>query len=620
MLIKKELLEFEPKKLELLKTTRYEATAGIYNGKRSGKILAAFLYKNGKLYSRLFFNGENYITYWENVGHWGSGNPFAEHHHYAGTKTDEIAREYFKKNYGSLNGLMDQKICIINRRKREKANDRKWERVRRHLDLLPKNLPDAAIETFERSVPHRGILYVQKTKTGNYRIRCCACGKVHHSKDMPKSRDMITCPKCGSRIKIAKERYIEGKSAQDKEALVFAHETKSEGTPAILLITATVIRTVTAEGRYGYQYDTDYFEVRTENRMYPYKYNQQLYSYTDARYPLTKKAFICTSCLEKYFGDSKYKGVELSRLEGVKVDFHQLLASASCGPMAGRLVQKGLVNLAEHANMLTQSEDFEEVLGISRNYMQSVKRWNISYKELRILRKADCWVDDDLFAKIQDITSSSGYFDHGRFAEMLQMMSYKKAIGYIAKQMKITRKPPGEVMGWYLDYIRMSEELLNKTYKRNDCKIEKRYMFPKDIKDAHDKVSDQLRCSNNPRKNRQIKAIYMRHHKEYAFKYKGLMAVMPKSIEDFIVEGRKLNHCIASGDGYIDKHIAREKMSFFIRKVSEPDEPYFTFSVNMETLKNTDCNGKNHKLETKEIKEFIKAFLQHLGAEKAKAA
>lgn len=529
-----------------------------------------------------------------------------------------MARKYFGADYGTLVSLTDQRIYCINAEKREKAQDRKWERVRRHLDLLPKKLPEAAINTLEQVIPHRGVLFNQKTKSGKRRVKCAACGKTYSTNDRFNCRELTTCPKCGAEIKIAKEKYISGPSSCDKEKLYFVHKTMDKGNPATLLIMANIERTINLKGKYEYRYDTDYFEVNTEGKIYPYKYNYQMYSYTDARYPPDMRAYICESEFKAHFKENAYKKINFELLEGKKISLYRIIASTSYGPLAGKLINKGMIRLAEDARYLTQSDTFEDVFGLDRNYMQSVRRWDLTYRELMIVQRADCWVDDNLFGKIRVIAAAQ-YFDRERFEKMLKMMSYRKAVGYIARQVVATHKTSDQVMMWYLDYIRMSEELLNKTYKKKDCKIEKCYMFPRNIEEAHDKVSDQLRCSNNPKKNRRIKAMYMRHHKEYEFTYKGLIAVMPKSIEDFISEGRKLNHCIASGDEYIDQHIAGEKLSFFIRKAEKPDEPYFTFSINVERMTKTDCNGKNHKLPTKEIEEFIKAFLQHLKTEKAAA-
>lgn len=98
------------------------------------------------------------------------------------------------------------------------------------------------------------------------------------------------------------------------------------------------------------------------------------------------------------------------------------------------------------------------------------------------------------------------------------------------------------------------------------------------------------------------------------------MVRMPKGIEDFVLEGTALGHCVGSNSYHSDKHMKQEILVFFLRKQEAPDTPYYTFSVNMKTYRCTECHGKGHKAPTKEIRDFIDAFIKSIQKKEREAA
>ncbi len=157
----------------------------------------------------------------------------------------------------------------------------------------------------------------------------------------------------------------------------------------------------------------------------------------------------------------------------------------------------------------------------------------------------------------------------------------------------------------WCDYIRMSEELTGK-------KLEKNYMFPKNLVKMHDTVSDQLQIKKNSEKDEAIRKLYELHHSEYEMHANGMRIIMPAGLEDFIQEGRTLHHCIASGFRYIDGHIEGEKMSFFVREDKDPNKPYFTFTVYMQSKKLKECHGMNNIEPPAKVKKLIEQFIKRL--------
>ena len=89
------------------------------------------------------------------------------------------------------------------------------------------------------------------------------------------------------------------------------------------------------------------------------------------------------------------------------------------------------------------------------------------------------------------------------------------------------------------------------------------------------------------------------------------MIVPCRKEEELRVEGKRLHHCVAS---YAEAHASGRSNIFFIRKIDEPDKPFFTLE-----LKNGDGKlyvnqnrGKNICSRTEIVVEFEKKWLEHI--------
>jgi len=60
------------------------------------------------------------------------------------------------------------------------------------------------------------------------------------------------------------------------------------------------------------------------------------------------------------------------------------------------------------------------------------------------------------------------------------------------------------------------------------------------------------------------------------FSADGLLIRQPHSLQEIEDEGRILSHCVG---GYAERHAMGKLSIMFLRKVSEPDKPYYTVEV-----------------------------------------
>lgn len=69
-----------------------------------------------------------------------------------------------------------------------------------------------------------------------------------------------------------------------------------------------------------------------------------------------------------------------------------------------------------------------------------------------------------------------------------------------------------------------------------------------------------------------IKEKYEYADKEYA-------VVVPDGVLDIIVEGKRLSHCVGGQECYWDRIQCHETYILFLRKVSDPEIPYYTLEI-----------------------------------------
>lgn len=173
--------------------------------------------------------------------------------------------------------------------------------------------------------------------------------------------------------------------------------------------------------------------------------------------------------------------------------------------------------------------------------------------------------------------------------------------------------------GLWRDYIKECRYL---QYDLRDTAI----TMPKDISKAHTRtskiVSDLKEIER--KKDKKQKAAEMeikmkaRYEKLMAqgilFEYGGLKIVIPKEYQEIVAEGRALGHCVG---GYAARHADGALNILFIRRITDPETPYYTIEVSKEK-KIIQCRGHHNCHNDADVLEFEKEFALHLAGKAAK--
>ena len=142
---------------------------------------------------------------------------------------------------------------------------------------------------------------------------------------------------------------------------------------------------------------------------------------------------------------------------------------------------------------------------------------------------------------------------------------------------------------------------------------------PKDLFTAHERTSGIINAERNKIVQERLAALTVeRQDMECIDMELGLIIRQPVSVEEIAQEGAKLNHCVG---GYAKRHAEGALTILFLRRISDPNTPYYTMEVSND-LEIVQCRGYRNNLaknpKPDEIKLFEERYQQYLDAIKAK--
>ena len=226
--------------------------------------------------------------------------------------------------------------------------------------------------------------------------------------------------------------------------------------------------------------------------------------------------------------------------------------------------------------------------------------------EHRIIRNYGGWVSEEEFAALRTLKITDFHYAE----ELITTMSFHRFVSYFAKQKaKHRSRKIGYLMMKYRDYLNMSADLgLDLSHKS--------VRYPADCVEAHNRVQKQIELCraeiDDARFKKNTEAIYEAIGNA-DFQSAGFCIVLPQSRADFIAEGHALNHCVGSQSMYYENHMKGKRMIFFVRKVAEPDKPFFTMEADVQNRSILQLYGFGDSSAPKEVRRFAEAFLKTIG-------
>lgn len=188
------------------------------------------------------------------------------------------------------------------------------------------------------------------------------------------------------------------------------------------------------------------------------------------------------------------------------------------------------------------------------------------------------------------------------FEEMKKLFTYgtvREIIRYLNKQCSQKDKEHYHSMTYTIttwrDYLVDARKLgLDLTSKN--------VIFPRNLYRAHQNTIKQIKYREDKLLNQKIKARN-KELKKYYFEHNGLLIRAAMDTAELILEGKVLNHCVG---GYANRHASGQCTILFIRKIDEPDKPYFTVEVAQNQV--IQCRGLRNCAQDNTVKAFVEEF------------
>ena len=333
------------------------------------------------------------------------------------------------------------------------------------------------------------------------------------------------------------------------------------------------------------------FEADLRGYVYPYNLDKELKG-TPWQYSQLKEyclhfhmPFYIRAYLHHYI-----KGPALEYL--MKLKLYQLTSDIVYSDLNSSFVY--------HSPIKLQGTKLQEVLGVEKKYIPLLQEWNVNMNGLTLMQK----MIDAGYPLKQDFINwcmEHQIYQHQDVILCLNYMSLGKFMRYMTEQFNILRqfdsnRSMGNVVHLYKDYLRFAGEM---NYNLQDDFL----LFPRNVRDAHDRASQMFDRKKVEKYNEQISDQYENWLKQYQMAGRKLMIVPPKNAEEIVAEGQKLHHCVG---GYVTRVVKGECVILFLRERKHPETPFYTIEVQNGEVQ--QVRGRGNCEATSEIKTYMEQW------------
>lgn len=236
-------------------------------------------------------------------------------------------------------------------------------------------------------------------------------------------------------------------------------------------------------------------------------------------------------------------------------------------------------------------QELNELQTIQHNY----RLWSLRLKQISNKDGSNY-----KFKDLIEISKELHSYDSQIWEKALKHASLRELINFAKRQL---RKPKdskhyfsiASVIHTWMDYIKDCETLgldLNKSAVK----------FPSKLYEAHQNTLIQVKVRIDQITKERIAARVQKLMK-LAFEHNGLFIRPAASAKELINEGKHLQHCIGTYAEDFSKGVCD---ILFVRRVDEPDKPFYTLEIRQGRVK--QCRGYKNRAKTTEVEAFVELF------------
>lgn len=263
---------------------------------------------------------------------------------------------------------------------------------------------------------------------------------------------------------------------------------------------------------------------------------------------------VCPYNIKSLLKDTELKYSQLDKFISKKndyIDIIKYLTRIAKLPSFEFLVKMKLYSLAESADEFRKGKNFEEIFEVSKSFYLFMKKYDITYNQLKILR----------IIKKEDIKLIKKLLDFNDLERLSRYVNIEEAY---YKVLKFNKNREYE----YLDYLRTCVQL---GYDMKDKKV----LYPKDLMKEHDKVMDLIEIVKNEANDKLIKKRLELLNKNI-YKNDKYIVYPASSSEELLKESRQQHNCVKT---YINRYALAETDIYFLRELKDIDTPLVTVEV-----------------------------------------
>ncbi len=525
-------------------------------------------------------------------------------------EAEEAICEYLYIQENPINELRSLQEKIMRNRlekKHKKITDPIDEKMK-SVPELPKDFKKWISETVFYDKKYIFYEYKNRKNQNGY---CTNCGKDVIINNQRHNRDGI-CPNCGIKIRykaIKKAKYVRD----------YAYATIIQP-----IENGFVLREFSVDKIYDDHYRTPGVTYYEEKRRF-YESNE-FKNYEWAEFKQSGKVRWCDDEDKKHMGrqalytnnleflkDTKWKYAAIKELAestpGFKFEVYDYLVTYEKHPILEYLVKLKLFKLArdsvegniignyDYRTIRDDKKKFNEIMGINKSKLQLLQKLNVSSTELQLLQEAEKRNINLTEKQIRYISEENVCYYSNILFDLTQYASVQKILKYLENQ---TGKGIADtyILSDWRDYIEICKKL--KFNLKDDF-----VLFPKNLKEEHDKVERLLEIKKNKKADRAIKKMYKELMILYGWENNKYQIVAPKNAEEIITEGQNLHHCVKT---YLERVQKKQTTILFLREKEDPEKSFYTIEVREGKL--IQCRGLHNKsyTEDKDIKKAINKF------------
>lgn len=496
-----------------------------------------------------------------------------------------------------------------NRDRRERAEDRKAEKLRKLMDSVPP-LPERFARWIHQAAGGEDYLF---HASGRDRWVCTACGGVHARKNLEKKEGDIRCPSCGKTVRHMGRRRVARRQVHaivlqdlgDNESVarhidvLFTwdntgrHTVVSEG---VRLVMRRKYRSRPCHIYYSQAKKTQwrgscFKEINPANRqmtpgyLYPEGIEEAL---AGTGYQIWTRVF--REAADKSLRADYNLAMCASHDEDFVHTCEYLIKGRFLRLAAESFDRISVYSPKDYAAPLNKyGRTIEEVFGIrDRQKINRIRDMDGGGKTVEWLR----WSEEREKKLGQEFLEWAQENEIGPRDLALAGETPEKGMNYIRRQKRESYpdRTERQTLEQWQDYLDMCQKLGKDL---SDPLISR----PRELKRRHDEAVEETRklweLRAMERNQENAERIERRMRERYPgaeenlrevrakFEYESgdYRILVPGRLSEIAMEGYALHHCVSASDRYYERIMRHETYICFLRRVSAPETPYYTIEV-----------------------------------------